>query len=555
MRTKLILIVIIVLAAFLRFYKLGVNPPGLYWDEAAFGYDAYSLLKTAKDHHGRTLPLFFESFGDWKLPGYHYLLVPSIAVFGLSEFAVRFPSAFFGTSTVFVFYFVIKKLTENSPLKFSLFDSSKIRSRIFNFQFSIAHLSALMLAISPWHIQFSRGGFESTAGLFFVTFGLYIFLVGLGKKGILLLTFAFLLFTLSMYTYHAYRIFTPLLVISLIFIYFESFKKNIPKLFLPAIFLFILLLPLLLFTLSSKGRARATSQSVFSQEEFEQKRILYDQNSKRPLRFLSKYWSSSLYNTYLAFNNYLDHFSPVFLFYRGDQIGRHSQVDMGQIYLFEGILLLASIFAIKKLGSKSVKVMLAWLILAPIPAIIVNPTPHAYRTLQMSIALTFFSALGAYWIFSNKKLLIIKILLAFVIFYSFLTYLHLLFIHYPKKFAAGWQDGYREMVAQVQKNQDQFDKVYITNINQVPYIYLLFYQKYDPGKFINSGGTRDAFGKYVFISDDVNIYDKALPAGRQGKILYVAPSWEKVDGKWLAAANDSVGRHIYSLWEVNEPFK
>ena len=129
-------------------------------------------------------------------------------------------------------------------------------------------------------------------------------------------------------------------------------------------------------------------------------------------------------------------------------------------------------------------------------------------------------------------------------------------MHYPKKFAADWQDGYREMVTQVQKYQNHFDKVYITNINQVPYIYLLFYGKYDPEKFINSGGNRDYFDKYVFIPDDVNIYDQILTADRrQVRILYVAPSWEKVDGKWLAAANDSTGRHIYSLWDLNETFK
>src|SRR3989304_9431060 len=105
-----ILLTIIFLAAILRFYKLGTNPPGLYWDEAVLGYDAYSILNTGKDHHGETLPLFSESFGDWKLPGYHYLLVPSIAIFGLNEFAVRFPSALLGTLTVLLTYLLVKEL-------------------------------------------------------------------------------------------------------------------------------------------------------------------------------------------------------------------------------------------------------------------------------------------------------------------------------------------------------------------------------------------------------------------------------------------------------------
>src|SRR3989338_9842876 len=104
-RVFVFLLAIIILAVILRFYKIDTNPPGLYWDEAAFGYDAYSVLKTGRDQHGHLLPLSFESFGDWKLPGYHYLLIPSVKIFGLNEFAVRFPSAFLGTLSIIIFFF------------------------------------------------------------------------------------------------------------------------------------------------------------------------------------------------------------------------------------------------------------------------------------------------------------------------------------------------------------------------------------------------------------------------------------------------------------------
>src|SRR3989344_6349783 len=191
-RVFVFLLAIIILAVILRFYKLNTNPPGLYWDEAAFGYDAYSILKTGKDHHGVFLPLFFESFGDWKLPVYHYLLVPSIAAFGLNEFAVRFPSALLRSITVLVFFLVIKGLTKNINL--SLF-------------------SMLFLAISQWHIQFSRAAFESVAGFFFFMLGLYIFLIALNKKKTFFFSISFLSFVLSMYSYHAYRIFTPIMIL------------------------------------------------------------------------------------------------------------------------------------------------------------------------------------------------------------------------------------------------------------------------------------------------------------------------------------------------------
>lgn len=551
MRSKLVLLLIILLSAFLRFYRLDVNPPGLYWDEAVFGYDAYSVLQTGQDHHGATMPLFFESFGDWKLPVYHYLLVPSVAVFGLNEWGVRFPSALLGTLTVGVMYLLVSKshlrgVFQSSPGPH--LEGEKPGTGLKN----VALLAAFFLAISPWHIQFSRGGFESTAGLFFVVTGTYLFLSFLTDPKTKSRLAFFLpakalaaagLLTLSMYSYHAYRIFTPLLIIAILLLYRNQVIANFKKLILPAFLSLLLLIPLINFTFTEQGRARAASQSAFSPQEVENKRIDYDQKSKKPLRALSKYlYSEPLYFAHTAFGNYLDHFSPVFLFFKGDQIGRHSQVDMGQIYAFEAILLIGAILAFKKMSSGATKLMLVWLLLAPIPAMIVSPTPHAYRTLQMAVPLAFFSAVGlTFW--WGRLVLPVKIAALSVMVFSVAAYGHLIFSHYPQKFAADWQDGYKPMVAMVQEYQDQYEKVYVTNVNQTPYIYLLFYQKYDPRKFIEERGTREAFGKYVFVKDQFDIKDR-------GNALYVAPSWEKVDGQWLAAANDTAGRHIYSLWEL-----
>lgn len=522
-KTFMVFLAVTAIAFVMRFYNLSTNPPGLYWDEAAFGYNAYSILQTAHDEHGKFMPLFFESFGDWKLPGYFYLLVPSIKLFGLSEFAIRFPSAFLGSLTPMIFFFLVRKITKNTNLSL---------------------IGMLFLAISPWHIQFSRGGFESTAGLFFTAAATYLFLKALETKNTAAFTLSTVLFVLSLYTYHAYRIFTPLLVLALIALNFKFFKKNIKTVIIPFTLGLILVAPILIFTFSQNGTARATSQSAFKSDQLQQDRLAFDQKSKKPLRFLSKYlYSAPAYYSQVALKGYMEHFSPTFLFVNGDQIGRHSQVDMGQVYMFDSLLLLLSFAAYKKIKGTGKRIMLLWLLLSPLPAMIVTPTPHAYRTLQMSLPLAFFSALGAYYLFSSKKLLPVKILLVLIFGFSAVTYTHLLFAHYPKKFAADWQDGYKQMVKEIEKYQASYSRVYITNIDQVPYIYLLFYQKYDPAKFAKENGTKDAFDKYFFIEPNHDIYNK-------GKVLYVAPSWQKEDGKWLSAVNDSAGRHIYSLWEI-----
>ena len=48
--------VVLVLALFLRVFRLESAPASLYWEEAAIGYDAYSIYKTGKDYHGNPWP-------------------------------------------------------------------------------------------------------------------------------------------------------------------------------------------------------------------------------------------------------------------------------------------------------------------------------------------------------------------------------------------------------------------------------------------------------------------------------------------------------------------
>src|SRR5512141_1077338 len=103
-RTLYWLIGILMVAVFLRFYQLGSIPASPDWDEAALGYNAYSILKTGRDEYGKFLPLVFRSFDDYKPPLYIYLTVPMVALFGLNVFAVRLSSVLLGTLTVLLTY-------------------------------------------------------------------------------------------------------------------------------------------------------------------------------------------------------------------------------------------------------------------------------------------------------------------------------------------------------------------------------------------------------------------------------------------------------------------
>ena len=82
--TIILLTTIVFVSFFLNTFKQNTSPPCFNSDEAAVGYNAYSILKTGEDEYGNFMPLRLKSFGDFKMPVYSYLSVPFIAIFGLN---------------------------------------------------------------------------------------------------------------------------------------------------------------------------------------------------------------------------------------------------------------------------------------------------------------------------------------------------------------------------------------------------------------------------------------------------------------------------------------
>src|SRR3989344_5205034 len=135
------LLAILILAFVLRVPFLDKFPAGLNADEAAIGYNAYSLIKTGHDEHGVAWPLVFRSFDDYKPAVYFYLALPFVALLGPTIWAVRLPSALLGVGSV-IFVYLLENL---------LFP--KARQKFGKIELNAGHLSALLLATSPWHLE------------------------------------------------------------------------------------------------------------------------------------------------------------------------------------------------------------------------------------------------------------------------------------------------------------------------------------------------------------------------------------------------------------------
>ncbi len=88
------LALILLTAAFLRFYRLDSVPPGLTHDEAGNGQSAMGVLEGDR-------PLYF-TIGNGREPLYAYSMAPVVALLGPTEIAVRLTSVLWGLALILV---------------------------------------------------------------------------------------------------------------------------------------------------------------------------------------------------------------------------------------------------------------------------------------------------------------------------------------------------------------------------------------------------------------------------------------------------------------------
>lgn len=506
---KIQLLIVTILALFLRFYQLGANPPSLTWDEVAWGYNAYSLGIDGRDEFGKFLPIqYIESFGDFKPPLYAYLDIFPVKMFGLNEFAVRFPSAFFGVLTVLVTYFLARKIFKKKL---------------------VAILACLFLAISPWHINLSRAAFEANIATFFLVLGVWLFLVSIKDKK-WFLPLSIVSFVLSMYTFNTSRVVAPLLIAILALGFNKQLMKIKKSLIFAVLAGFIAIIPLAQFILTPQASLRFYEVNIFSDPgviERTNQEIANDQNA---------WWSKILHNRRIAFGleylkHYFDHANPNFLFIKGDGNPKFSTQDVGQLFIWDFPFLIFGTFLLFRKREDFWWLIPLWLLIGIIPAATARETPHALRiettlpTWQILVAYGFYQAVLCikYYVLSKNKRYFILTTLYLLLFMNFLYYFHGYYTHYPREYSGEWQYGYKQAFNFINKDATGYDKIVFTQALGRPYIYTLFYTREDPKLFRNTAKVArevygfvhvESYGKYIFTTNP----KEAVFAG---KTLYI----------------------------------
>lgn len=472
-----ILLLILILAAFLRLWRIDQIPVSLFGDELDVGYHAYSILKTGKDYSGNFMPLHFHSFAEWRTPLYLYSAVPTVAIFGISPLGVRLPATVFGILGVWFFYLLVKVFTKKENLSL---------------------LSAFLLAISPWHIQYSRAGFEVTQMLALYLGGIYFFYRAVKENGKYLIPAAFLL-ALTPWVYSTAKFFLPFTLLVIFSIWFKELKKIPAKQIVISFLVFVVVaLPITLSTLFGGGTARFQNLSIFTDpttipeigsDRLQDARVrdpgvqLGIQPSLVDRIFHNKIisWSG------IFFRNYLQSFSTNFLFIKGDLNLRHSVGD-GELYRFDIIfLLLGIVFFLTRPIDRKVKLFLfLWLITAPVPAALTRDGgTHATRLFFLLPVLISIVAMGVMycWEVLKKYRKIFLFSYSLVLFVSFAFYQHQYWFHYPWSSERWWHAGFKEAVQAIKEVENQYQRIIITTASEPPWIFFLALYSYPPQKW------------------------------------------------------------------------
>lgn len=389
-RHAAILLLIIAIAVFFRFWQFDVIPPGLYQDEAMNGADALLSLKTGEfkvfytNNNGR------EGMIIW-------LDALAIKFFGIESWVLRLFPAIAGVLAVLGLFFLTKLL----------------------FSVEIALASSFFMAVGFWAVNFSRMGFRAGLMLPFLIWSFYFLIRGFKlsmsdinnyrcRTSIIMLVLAGALFGLGFYTYISYR-FAPVLAAVFFILYLTKHRaKNMwPGFAIFTITAFIVALPIGIYFLNNPGDffGRSGQVSIFSADS--------------PLK-------SAAISTVAT----IGMFNIV-----GDLNWRHNFAGSPQLFWLVGILFLIGFcISVKRLGFGE-KFLLAWLLIFLLPNVLsTEGNPHALRALGSMPAAMVFAGIGLVWVWEKiqkylnhhqllrTKKKIFVLLIVFLLFIGFAEY-------------------------------------------------------------------------------------------------------------------------------------
>lgn len=461
------LTILFIIGIIVRVVAFTSAPPGLNQDEASIGYDAYSILHYGIDRNGSFLPIHLIAWGSGQNALYAYLSMPFIYLLGLNPFSIRIVSVLAGIVTLFLFYAIAKRLFNNN------------RASI---------IAVFIVVICPWHIMMSRWALESNLFPTIVLLAVYFVVKSLDRPNWL---FAYsVTMAISLYAYGTAYFFAPLFVISVYVLLAVRKIVSIRAILLNGLTFTVVSMPILLFILINRYSFGAI-EALFTIPKLTKPR--FEQTSTA---FQSDLWASSIHN----FKQFLH-----IIVTQNDGLIWNAIPPFGYMYpialpfILIGLVTMFGALTNKLNTAKAIVAL--WFIVAALMAFITDVNINRINIVFYPIL--FFTVAGLLWLLKNDKWIGRGAVAAFAIF--FLLFSANYYTRFPDKISAAFYESFGEAINYASEETE--GKVYITDRVNMPYIYVLTYEKISPHAFLDSVKYRnkgdafqwvDSFDRYQF---------------------------------------------------------
>ena len=271
-----------------------------------------------------------------------------------------------------------------------------------------SRIAALVLALMPWHLHFSRGGWEVNTFVTMVLFGTYFFITSLKNNKVSPL-WAALLFALSIFTYQAGKLLTPIIFATCVLVYWQDAKARLSQILknekaLFPVYLLLIGAVAVYFYISVIGPAgnRVSRLSIFQYRPKPSQELIKTDNGS--LLSVALFHSQIDLTTRAVASRYLYHFSPELLFFE-NSTPREALPKMGLLYLFDAVwIFFGLVFLIRSKDWRSKIILFVLLLSAPIGASLTLSEFSVVRALFLTVPLAILISLGIYHLVGDTSL-------------------------------------------------------------------------------------------------------------------------------------------------------
>lgn len=454
-------LLILVLGIFLRVSDWQNLPAGLNQDEASAGVDAYYILHYGMDRNGVSWPVYFQGFGNGATPLYTYLLVPFVALGGLTVSMVRLPALLFGILTLPLVYGIGRRLRSTET----------------------GLLAMLLVAICPWHILLSRWGLDCNLLPFVFSIG-FLFLLYASKNNRLLIA-AFFFFALCFYAYASAYVAVPIflaIVIPLLIRHQKVKKSDLAwgiALFCVLISPIVTYVAINIFNLPTLQIGPLTILHLPSASRFEHESILFGGNVVG------------------AAFKYLSQIPGLFIS-QSDQLVYNGIEPFGFMYIFSTPLFLIGLGLLlfqKSAARDAERFYLAAWVFSPLLVGAIEQ-PNIHRLNLIFIPFLFCLAIFLDCMRTSQRHIFLIVLVSLLAALGLFTKAY----HgetYKAQIGEVFFDGFLPALSHAQKSSD--GPICVTDKANMPYIYTLFNDPIPPAEFLQSQVVSNASTEWQLI--------------------------------------------------------